>query len=829
MANIHYDDNPLFSLQSILLMTCFAATEWPTNIDGTASVCRRARDSIQVRPAYSYSAVLQQIVATYHKDKKISELTRLISGHAPAKHEDSWGLPACRGGACLMYGLFLVQLHQAITGHMIEFTDHERQQLDQQVAGLVKARDKAMKRALAYGGMRFLNRILASRSFLHSTLKVYCVPLLAQAVEVVIRFHEENRLQVLYRSRQEALERVQQSQQHSMRRRQHEHALQDVDKADCLEDLLSLVRGCVERRAADGFAHSRLCGYACVAMRVWRVLRPPQITQLCRLNPEVAASYWERRPSHASNLALFVPNAGNSMGTSIPFMTVYLDMLSAMAKGPMVDGVGADSEGCPWLVYRFLTPSEDTPTTHYCPMACTFERLFHTVKAYVELLGPSGMAFGVRNTESGDRRVAVREMPPQDTMALMAFLRLVQSLVALPRIREQVVDAWHARKVLFELLRCGVVLELKGELMCTLASLVDGPDAALFVWDELERSQVLQTAPRAEIRAGSHTGGIKFELKKSFSYPYVCGFLRLLNSLVRHRVPLHLGYSYRVPGIDPYLTFVLEDVFLRKAAAVGSGNSSAQLGGARWEAVALCLEYFNQFVETYDVYCDPRRPGEPTTALPPALAAAAAAMSQGATSEAAAAAPTSVGGRPETDFVFLPNIMVGSDEYVAFSCCWGGVHAAAFSFWRVAPPLFVSVLVVSSHLSLAAVCVPSPDTRSRSRRASCCSTACCLATASSAPCWTSFASTTVCRASWTAAARPWASTPARRSWTSTSRRRSRRSSTRRRPRRRRPTPCSRPWRRSTKRSPPHAVAARRTGACGGRGRCCWRCGCWTPH
>ena len=562
---------------------------------------------------------------------------------------------------------------------------------------------------------------------------------------------------------------------------------------------------------------------------MWRVLRPPQITQLCRLNPEVAASYWERRPSHASNLALFVPNAGNSMGTSIPFMTVYLDMLSAMAKGPMVDGVGADSEGCPWLVYRFLTPSEDTPTTHYCPMACTFERLFHTVKAYVELLGPSGMAFGVRNTESGDRRVAVREMPPQDTMALMAFLRLVQSLVALPRIREQVVDAWHARKVLFELLRCGVVLELKGELMCTLASLVDGPDAALFVWDELERSQVLQTAPRAEIRAGSHTGGIKFELKKSFSYPYVCGFLRLLNSLVRHRVPLHLGYSYRVPGIDPYLTFVLEDVFLRKAAAVGSGNSSAQLGGARWEAVALCLEYFNQFVETYDVYCDPRRPGEPTTALPPALAAAAAAMSQGATSEAAAAAPTSVGGRPETDFVFLPNIMVGSDEYVAFSCCWGGVHAAAFSFWRVAPPLFVSVLVVSSHLSLAAACVPPPDTRSRSRLASCCSTACCLATASSAPCWTSSASTTACRASWTAAARPWASTPARRSWTSTSRRRSRRSSTKRRPRRRRPTPCSRPWRRSTKRSPPHAVAARRTGACGGRGRCCWRCGCWTPH
>lgn len=169
----------------------------------------------------------------------------------------------------------------------------------------------------------------------------------------------------------------------------------------------------------------------------------PQITQLCRINPEVARNYWDWEDSHAgtSDVALFVPNAGASMGTSIPFMTVYLDMLSAMARGP---AVGKDN--CPWLVYKFVTPTTRTLSARYCPMACTFNRLFATVKAYVELLGPSGASDALAGVRADHSQ---RMMPDHDTMALMAFLRLVQSLVALPRIREEVVDhkQWNTRQV----------------------------------------------------------------------------------------------------------------------------------------------------------------------------------------------------------------------------------------------------------------------------------------------------------------------------------------------------------------------------------------------
>ena len=55
-TKIHYDDNPLFALQSILLMTCFAATEWPSAspLDRTASLTRRMRQSYDVRPTFDF-------------------------------------------------------------------------------------------------------------------------------------------------------------------------------------------------------------------------------------------------------------------------------------------------------------------------------------------------------------------------------------------------------------------------------------------------------------------------------------------------------------------------------------------------------------------------------------------------------------------------------------------------------------------------------------------------------------------------------------------------------------------------------------------------------
>lgn len=256
-----------------------------------------------------------------------------------------------------------------------------------------------------------------------------------------------------------------------------------------------------------------------------------------------------------------------------------------------------------------------------------------------------------------------------------------------------------------------MALELKGELMCTLASLVDGPDTALAVWDELERSQVLQTAPTSHSSGMRRSGGIKQELKASFNYPCVCGFLRLLNSLVAHRVPVHLGARYRVPGIQPYFDFVRQDVFLRRPP----GRQPSE----RWEAVALSLEFFCQFADSYEVFCDPRRPGIPTAALPPALAAAAEALAVGAHATAAAA-PVSVGGRPETDFVLLPDIPLRGVEYVGRVAQAGDaavlspptcacVEPAGLCAWCPWPP--PDVLAAWYAVVTGTLCAPSSPSR----------------------------------------------------------------------------------------------------------------------
>lgn len=238
-------------------------------------------------------------------------------------------------------------------------------------------------------------------------------------------------------------------------------------------------------------------------------------------------------------------------------------------------------------------------------------------------------------------------------------------------------------QLFFALLRCPVDLELKGELMCALASLVDGSDAALRVWVELERSQVLQTAPHvggARVRAS----GIKQELTQNFSYPLMCGFMRLLNALVSHRVPVQLGQGFRNPGIDPYLAFVIDFVFLRKSVMHGGGGGGSRGGvdamddshsrsvgasfgggssrsggsvsgsgerGERWESMALALEFFNVFVESYEVFADPRAPGAPVVPLPTEFTTGA--------SNAGTSVAAMCGGRPETDFVALQHAYVG--------------------------------------------------------------------------------------------------------------------------------------------------------------------------
>lgn len=65
----------------------------------------------------------------------------------------------------------------------------------------------------------------------------------------------------------------------------------------------------------------------------------------------------------------------------------------------------------------------------------------------------------------------------------------------------------------------------------------------------------------------NHSGGIQVELSEIESrmeeYPVTRGFLTFLSQLTDTPVPAALGAGLRAPGFEPYLQYVVDDVFLR--------------------------------------------------------------------------------------------------------------------------------------------------------------------------------------------------------------------------------------------------------------------------
>lgn len=66
---------------------------------------------------------------------------------------------------------------------------------------------------------------------------------------------------------------------------------------------------------------------------------------------------------------------------------------------------------------------------------------------------------------------------------------------------------------------------------------------------------------------GKSSGGIQVELNEIESrieeYPITRAFLTFLSMLTDTPVPAALGAGLRAPGFDPYLHYILDDVFLK--------------------------------------------------------------------------------------------------------------------------------------------------------------------------------------------------------------------------------------------------------------------------
>jgi len=210
----------------------------------------------------------------------------------------------------------------------------------------------------------------------------------------------------------------------------------------------------------------------------------------------------------------------------------------------------------------------------------------------------------------------------KDVLLAQSFLRVLAS-IAFHSVPVRMAIAGHSQfraiQNLLALVPLGIPLELKGALFNALASFCEpgggqaGVDLCKSVWSLMERSEIIN------VRSSGGTGvpmskGVEIELEEVEAahrlYPATIPFLKLLGTLIhtQKRIPLKdqlseaesvntipetLGQPYRLPGIGPFVSFVVNNVFSKISSREYAKPSD------RWQTNDLCLCFIERCLASY--------------------------------------------------------------------------------------------------------------------------------------------------------------------------------------------------------------------------------------
>ncbi|KAH9064457.1 nucleoporin Nup186/Nup192/Nup205 [Lactarius vividus] len=209
----------------------------------------------------------------------------------------------------------------------------------------------------------------------------------------------------------------------------------------------------------------------------------------------------------------------------------------------------------------------------------------------------------------------------KDVWLGQCFLRLLAT-VAKYSISARLAISGHAHlraiPTLVSLIPLGVPLELKGAVFSALAAFCEagaglpGVEICRTVWLLMERLEVIN------VRGGGGLAkkGVQAELElveeASKMYPETIPFLQLLATLIHtpkqlslksrvvdaepiNTIPESIGQPYRPAGIDPFVAFVIDEVFLRIPSREFQDNRE------RWQMNDLCLAFIERCLASYNV------------------------------------------------------------------------------------------------------------------------------------------------------------------------------------------------------------------------------------
>ncbi|KAH9477078.1 Nuclear pore complex protein Nup205 [Psilocybe cubensis] len=216
---------------------------------------------------------------------------------------------------------------------------------------------------------------------------------------------------------------------------------------------------------------------------------------------------------------------------------------------------------------------------------------------------------------------------PQDVLLARAFLRVMSTVVthSIP-VRTTIASHAHFRAIptLVSLVPLGIPLELKGAIFETLAAFCEpgaghpGVEICEAVWTLMERYEIINVrVGTGGLGQSMATGkGVEVELEQVEAphrqYPSTIPFLKLLCALLHtpkqlpmlslsqgvettDTFPSNLGQPYRLPGVGPFTSFVVDMVFANIA------NRGYSRPSDRWQINDLCMEYVEKSLAGFNL------------------------------------------------------------------------------------------------------------------------------------------------------------------------------------------------------------------------------------
>ncbi|XP_058974470.1 nuclear pore complex protein Nup205-like [Musca domestica] len=164
-------------------------------------------------------------------------------------------------------------------------------------------------------------------------------------------------------------------------------------------------------------------------------------------------------------------------------------------------------------------------------------------------------------------RIINRNINPQEIEGLRAVLEVLRAVASHDEVARIAIcehPNWNPLYTLIGLLSCSVPIYLKSDILLTLTALAKSKETAIPLWNNLEASQIIKTLPS---NMNYDTCNLEMEIEQNECrlehYPLTNSVLDLLYALVSTVIPKNLGGGPRKPGLDPYLNFLINGIFLK--------------------------------------------------------------------------------------------------------------------------------------------------------------------------------------------------------------------------------------------------------------------------